>query len=401
MGIVHARAYAVRWARAVPVAADADAALSAARQLVTMSLLLLVATTAAAADRWAPDGDAALYDLLDEGWRVDGRPVAWRRLGADDHLVVLDADAVVLDVTDAEAVRDWVGRGGLLWVIGDPPEGLDHVVRGSISVRARLPLFHDLAIGARLPDGPARAFLDYAEGMAPLAFAPWWVVPTDTDDPIRCTEDDPCGTVAEGYIAPVATFLCEGRGAIGFVADRRVFANAAFVDPHNARALLQLLRSPVAACELDLPLEPVARIASSASGDVPPLEALRQARLLPAVAQLLAGWMLLAWSLGVPFGPPRGEAVDARREFADHFRALANRWRRGGATRWALARLASWWLARRGADGLTRDSVAAGWPPERLARHLAAWRDAAATPGAPGPSDSEHLEALWTLIRRR
>lgn len=400
LAIVLARAESVQWARRAATATEADAALGAARSLLGLAVLLLVATPAWGADRWAPDGDAALYALLDEGWRVDGRPVAWDRLGPDDHLVVLDARRILLDPADAEAARDWVGGGGILWVIGDPPVGLDHVVLPSQPVRQDLTVFHDVALAPHLPDGPARAFVTFADGMAAPAHAAWWIEPRDVDDPVRCTLSEPCGVVADGYLAPVATFLCEGRGAIGFVADPRAFANAAFVDPHNARAVLQLLRSPSPTCDIALPLVPVARIASSTSSDIRPLDALRSARLLPAVLQLLVGWTVMVWSLGVPFGPTRPQVDDARRAFVDHLRALANRWRRTRATAWPLSRLAAWWLARRGVDGLQRAAQSAGWSSERFARHLAAWRAAAASRAADAATDLEHMEALWTLIRR-
>ncbi len=402
--VVLTHAESVRWARRPSSREDAVAALTAARSVlgaVLPALLFFVAFPAFADERWEPDGDAALYDVVDAGaWVTDRRAIAWDALDSDDHLVVLDTTAVWITDDDATSLMAWVHDGGLLWVIGDPPESMATGVHASQPVRSRLVMLSYETSVPRLPSGPERAFLGVDEDVEYTA--EWWVEPRDDHDPVRCTEEDPCGVLEAPKVAGVAMYSCRGKGAIGVIADPRVSFNAAFVDPHNAVALRQMFQRPVAVCGLALPLAPAARFATRTSSRVDPAGALAAARLLPAVAQLLVGWSVLAWALGVPFGRPRDPADSERRAFSDHLRALANRWKRGGATHWPLAKMASYWLHRRGADRLARDAAALGWSPEKVAHHVTAWTVAASTPTSPdSPADREHLEALWSVLRRR
>ena len=193
-----------------------------------------------------------------------------------------------------------------------------------------------------------------------------------------------------------------GGGWLVRLPDGHILRNAAFVRPENeafAHALGGFLRDG----ELGAPVrsgrvEVVVGVLAEGAGG--PLDSLRNANLLPLVAQLLVVLALAAWWRGVPFGRPRDPAGRARAAMRDHAAALGARYRALGATRRVAASLAALWLERLGAVGLAAAAERHGRTPAQ-ARDLVARAKALAD--APEdvdrPDDLEIVEELWTITR--
>lgn len=362
---------------------------AADRLLRALGVALLVAILAAddaraqIADRYGPDGDAALRDLLvawghDAGFRLRG----FATLDETTDALVLDTTFVTPDAEGWASVRAWVEAGGVLVVAGptELPELGTLVFFDTPLQVVGTPILGDLLLPVpRLPGGLTRGF-DGGQGEA-------WVV----------------GEGAHGEATVAVQVVPLGQGVVVGIAEARLLWNGALVHPDNERFLGDLLYAGQGA--LGWPLPPRARVelATTATAESPtPSSSILNADLLPFVGQLLVTWALLGLSLGIPFAILKDPAEQGRIAFADHVRALGLRWWRLRASRHALAAMGGLWLHRLGPTGLRHAAIRAGRDPWRADELVAAVKRAVDDPAGPDdPRDLEWMEELWTITRSR
>jgi hypothetical protein len=184
------------------------------------------------------------------------------------------------------------------------------------------------------------------------------------------------------------------------LADDFLFRNASLLCADNAAALDALLRDGGSSVEL----------AGDLTGLVSsnPIQSVQRGRLGPALLQLTAFLLLFFVCRGARFGRPLPTQRSARREFAEHVRALGLHYARARAERVALAALGAYAIERlrercglhvdRSLSGLA-EAVAArsGRPVGEVMRMLLEARDAGK--GVPADKDARDLETAWQMCR--
>lgn len=392
-----------RWAARV-LSADlaAQAVAAAARILAALFLawVLLSPGVAQASRRHAPDGDAALYAVVQAaGFTLADDVDALSKLDPSVGLVVLDLTALSPSAADWEALVKWVGEGGVLVLGGDPAPWRD--LMGSAE-----PAFLDALGGAvrpqlGVPNTRSRGLARRQGVVAPVwPEEPGWqwcgargerlvvVRPGGPEaPPLRCA-------------SPVyVQALAEGLGWVVSVADPAILRNAAMVVPANRTFLPDLLWAGHREGYWSLPRGTRVLMATRMLASPPtPVGSLAHARLLPFVVHLLVLWALLAAWRGWPLSPLRDEAEEGRLDFVEHARALGRHWKDHGATRHAGAAAVRRELARLGPVALRHTATQAGWTAERATAWVAHLETMAADPDGPGhPDDIPAVEALWNL----
>lgn len=378
------RAIAADAARAAVGAAERVIAAIGAAALVGW----LLAPGDARANRYDPYGDAALLTLYtnagyDAGWRLRGL----RGLEPEIDVLVLDLGTVALAAPDADALRAWVSDGGVLVVGGD--------------ASALFPELGAFVAAEPLGEGPIVGFpvaagLDWPDADLPIPRWPGGSLGAYVEtEGLRLVDADPDGA------AVVA--LAYGDGAVLAIADARLLTNGALVSPANEAFLAAAPYVPVDVGLADLPVPARLQLATRAGEESEnPLSSLANARLLPAVLQLLALGALIGLWRGWPFAPLRDPPAEGRRSFAEHVRALGLRYASSRASRRALGAFAGLWLGRVGRAGLELAARRAGLDPAAARDLLARAERAAADPdGDAQPTDLTDLEELWRITRHR
>jgi hypothetical protein len=387
-----------RWGRLPLAPADARAAIDAAARLVgggmVLAALLWSASPASAAPEHEPDGYAGLI----EAWRGVGVDAKARVRGLNPvgeavSLLFIDLDRYPLDTVTSEAVLAWVLDGGILVLAGDPPDELGLTLVPTPA--------HDLQRGVEVladpiwPGGPrAVVLLDGDGDVQPVVgSSPEPMV----DGEIRALDGDRASAV----------WLYWGDGGVLVVPDGRALRNGALVRAENvafARELLQFAGGRAGSALVGRVDVVVAPPAAGAAG---PLQSLAYAGLLPIVLQGLLALALAAWWLGAPFGPALAGPELARRDLADHARALGHHYRDLRAGRSAARAFAALWLDRLGSVGLQAAAERQGATPDAAralvarARALADSPDASSAPNDPAEPYLATLEELWTITRNR
>lgn len=390
---VVAMAEAFRFGHRAPDEGAARAALEAAARLVRAGglLLLLLALGGAEAraqtpERYGPNGDAALLELLDRwGYAASWRITPLDTLGDEVDVLLLDATTLTPDEATWEAVRAWVEEDGGVLVVAGPTGALP-----------------ELGIGV-VAEGPLQV-----TGPAARAGLP---VPVFVTEPFATLPDGAEPWLVDGAGHAVVHSQRLGRGVLVAVADAHLIWNASLAVPANERFLGDLLLAgkvhdgwPVQA-PVRVQLATQGAVASSGGGGGAgnnPLSALARSDLLAFVLQLLALWALLGLWRGWPFGPRHDPPDTGRLRFADHLDALGERYRRVGDTRAMLVAYADLWLARLGPGGLQLAAEAKGWSPEAAKAWVAGLEALVAAPEGPAADDDlERMEALWTMVEGR
>ena len=356
----------VRWGRRPTDAAGAAQVLAVARRLVGVALLCALALPARAApgSRYGPWGDAGLRAILeDAGYDVVRGVTEFSELTEDHDVLWLDLLFVDPGPDGWDAIREWVGEGGVLIVGGDPSPGFDGVglhrlATGESVVWVRytgLARQHLLDARPAWPGGSTYEFcmaddtswsaFVFAEEAADTDV----VAPSDTDA-VVCAE------------RALVTGWGWGDGALVMVADASVFANAALILPENRAFLAELPWLADRSGARGLPPRP--RVVLATSGRVPRDASdpgpLANPRALPLVAQLALVWLLAVPWLAARRVPARDPDAPVRVDLLAHADALATHVRRSGDGAWAAQRVAAWAVEAYGVAGLTRAAATAG-----------------------------------------
>lgn len=386
-----------RWAGRILSHDTATRALDAAGRLLAMLLLawaLLVPTDALAARRHAPNGDAALWELLDEAGWVRVEDATWLR-DVDDtvDVVVVDLYGVRPTPEDWDALKVWTRQGGILVLGGPPPKGDE-----AFELLGRHDLFSVVDDGVLelgsldgdrvpvpvWPGGPTYA---YCDAVLPLVGVP------DDAERLQSEAFSDCPRAA-----PIAAMPMRDGWVVG-IADPMLLRNGALMVPENRTFLLGWLEAgePLWGPAPDAPRVLLATV-SAGDGPQSPAGALSNARLLPFVLQLGVTWALAAFAFGWPLRRLRDGDEARRLAFAEHAEALGRHWEVVGDRRHAAAALAGLLLDRHGARGLAGLLVARGMAPA-AARDLVG-RAEALVDGrtTSGDGDVATVEALWTTL---
>ena len=337
-------------------------------------------------ERYAPDGDAALLEVLE----LHGYEATWRLRNLAD--LDGEVDVLILDLTALEPVPEhweridaWVDEGGVLVVGGDAstpfpalgaavPAPTPHEVHPDFAA-AGLPV-------PRWPDGEVTGW-DGAELR--------WIV-RSADGP-----------------APVAV-LDHGAGVVVAIADARLLWNGSFVDPANEQFIGGLV---YAGQGLEgWPVATPARVQLATWGSVGepqqdsqgcnnPADSLARAGLFAFLLQLAITWGLAGLWRGLPFAPLRDPRGEERASFSDHLVALGTRYWRLRAEGHAARASAALWAARLGPHGLELAAQRGGASPaEARAWALRIEAVARRAPDDDTPVDPALMEELWRLTRR-
>ncbi len=442
----------LRWAgRTLTTDRARDAVHAAARILgaALCALLMLWPHVAhAGARRLAPDGDAALYEIMkDVGYKVNTTGGVFEDLNDDVGAMILDLYSVQPASEDWDRIRAWVEDGGLLIVAGNAsaqlPElgvwrrfsGLtDSTRRSAIALEVRMSM-------PRWPGGPNQELCSARPDAVPLVVLPGdaatlpsipvavaVVIGGDTD--LRATDSDPRTANVGGFLATVddtddtgdldtaappslpldlrcpepAQVLAVRRdlGWVIGISDPMILRNAAMIVPANPAFLLELVGADP---RVRVPwgvapgAEMVIASASWMAQPSNPVESMANARMLPFVLHLLLWWALLALWRGWPLAPLREPPAEGRLAFTEHVRALGRQWETRGASRHAASQVAQLALQRHGTAGLAALAHRAGLDPAQI---VSTTVDLAEHPDGPDrPDDLEFMEALWTLISTR
>jgi hypothetical protein len=145
-------------------------------------------------------------------------------------------------------------------------------------------------------------------------------------------------TFASAENRPYVLEMQHGEGTLLLFADEDFLQNASLSVGDNGFFAFSLLNRPETVLELVGPW--------TGGGADSTLGAVKNAGMGPLLAQLCFVALLFGWSGGVAFGSRRDPKVQRRRAFRDHVVALGDNYRRGRATRFALATYGSWLVER-------------------------------------------------------
>lgn len=390
-----------------PSSAAADALAAAGRLLgglVVMAMLVLAPTEASAqaVSRYRPYGDAAFADL----YRIHGYEVRWRLRSLEDlddddaDLLVIDAAAVMPSVEDWDAVRTWVERGHVVFVLGDATGAFPElgITKRSMS-------------GEVFASGPAR-LADLAPPVLPDPFSVY-ELPRSAPDPDG-TVGSPEVWFEDGSGGAVVVAMRVGDGAVLSAADMRFGDNISLSIPANEELLGELPLIGQAQRGWPIATPPRAQLAmrpslvSDSNAAQNPFLSLARAELLPFLLQFLLLWTVVALWKGWPMGPLRDPPQRGRIRFADHVEALGERYERLRASRYALRAYAGLWLQRLGPKGLTLAATASGMGREEAASFVSELEslveetddqgDIARPSAREAQADIERMEVLWRMV---
>ncbi len=377
-----------RWGGQSKANTEARSVLAAAERILALvvPVLMLAVLLGASGNayRYGPQGDAGLFDLLaDYDYEV-----SWRLRGLDS-MEMGDTDVLILDLSgvtptddDWTALSDWVRTGGVLVVGGNSTDAF--------------PL-----LGDWVQTEPSST-LPLVGAMAVTAWSP---TPSWPDGPRAGWERSPnVMWVSEGSIA-IVQHLRIGEGAVIAIADERLLWNGALVSPDNEIFLGNMIRLGPNNGWWDLPEDRPATVqlaTMSSAGSSTPMESLFNANILAFTLQLLLLLVLGSLWKGWPFAPLKDPPHEGRKRFAEHVLALAGRYHRLGATRFAMNRYASLWLMRLGRSGLIAAAVRNG--SSQSEAHGFADRIEAAAADHTGPNSPQNLklmEELWRVTSKQ
>jgi len=399
-----------RFGHREPPSDGAAAALAAASRLLGSVVVLLLVLSGAnpalaqTASRYKPYGDAAFAEL----YRLHGYEVRWRLRGltdlkdADADVLLLDALAVQPSTEEWDALREWVARGHVLFVVGDASMGFPEFGTSTFS-----------SSRGAFAVGPLRA----AGGAPPVFPEPSQVfqLPASTGA-LRGTADVGVPEVwaEDGAGDALVVSIAVGAGAVVAVADTRLGDNVSLVSPANEELLGEVPLIGQAMRGWPLASPPRVQLAMRPSNVTSenqannPLESLARAELLPFVLQFLLLWTVVALWRGWPMGPLRDPPERGRIRFADHVEALGERYQRLRASRHVLKAYAGLWLQRLGPKGMTLAATAAGFSREDAQRFVAELEvlvdgtdeegGSAQTSARAARADLERMEALWSMV---
>jgi hypothetical protein len=290
--------------------------LSLLRRLAVLSLFLLPlallgcgARRAAGGPNDEDHGPAGLYVLkhllADQGASVHMRVAPLSKLDAKVGVVLMYG--AELEELEQKHVLEWVRAGGKLVVVGSS----DFAEAGEVEMS-----MHGCgSVAERGPNADLPPVKLAVIGEESLRLAP---TPAST---VAHRVDVTCG----GYPYIVTSLLDEG--SITFIPEREFLTNASLSVADNASIAAELLLGPEGTTELVGPW--------TGDGSQSPVQAIKQAGLLPVMLQLLALALLLALRQGTSFGVRRDVLTRSRRAFADHVRAVASTYARANASRLA------------------------------------------------------------------
>ncbi len=404
--VVVSMAERFRFGHQEPPSSEAADALAAAGRLlgglVVLAMLVLAPSGASAqtASRYRPYGDAAFAEL----YRIHGYEVRWRLRGLED-LSDDDADVLVIDSVAVEpsqeqwdAVRSWVEKGHVVFVLGDATGGFPE-----LGVTTRSASSDIYAVG------PARL----ADMAPPVVPEPFSVYELPRSAPTEAGVGRPEAWFEDGAGGAVVVAMRVGDGAVLSAADMRFGDNVSLSIPANEELLGELpligqaqgwpIATPPRA---QLALRP--SLVSDSNEANNPLESLARAELLPFVLQFLLLWTVVALWRGWPMGPLRDPPERGRIRFADHVEALGERYERLRASRHALRAYAGLWLQRLGPKGLTLAATASGMGREEAASFVSELEalveesedqgDVARPSAREAQADIERMEVLWRMV---
>ncbi len=355
-------------------------------------MIVALAVSAHAWDRWGPTGDAALAAAMeDAGWDVDRTPIRFSGDDTTSAMIVVDVDRVWLSTEDRDALWAFASGGGHVFAVG-ADIGLTWPELGGTVGRVPDPwiLGHREDFRHTRPDGHDLGWVGPGEATV-------WRDIVDGEDS-TCTDLDPCLAPTDRDWVALLAQIPVGQGSFVVMPDARMLYNASFVDPGNT-AWLAALRDWLDGDTTFVRDGAIVRLATSSVERPNPWQALARADMLPFVVQLLAFWTLLVLAAGTAMAPRTPAGAAATTGLAEHVRALARQQRRLDDTAWALASAARLHLARRGGDALVRAAIQRGRDPAEAT----AWRrrlEAIAASPEPisSPTDRADLEDLWNLI---
>lgn len=349
--------------------------LSAVRRVVGGLAAVLVVVALVGADddaRYGASGDVAVRRVLeDAGYVVTYRLRPLGDLDAGVDVLLLDQAGVAPSEQDWEALRGWVEAGGVLWLGGPPPEAFPELGVGTIG---RYAVEVGKAARPIWPEDVAYAGIEGGTG----------------------------GVVVGSKQGPVLVArIGLGAGVVVNLADPRLLWNGAMVAPVNESFLLGLVERERGGALPEEPQDTRIELALvSAAGAESPMASLLNGRLLPFVAQLLVTMALAGLWLGWPFSPLADPPSTNRASFAEHVRALGDRYARLRASSHVYRAAARYVVARFGVPGLVSAAERAGRSPSDAAAF--ARRVQSDAQGRDEWPDATHrLEELWNITRPR
>jgi hypothetical protein len=291
-----------------------------------------------------PAGDELFYEVLKrQGVGVDALDGPLGSLpppGIDQGpAVVVDAETTPLDDETGEHLVEWVRSGGVLVLFG-APEAWPRAFRAK-PARSE----SSVLSASYRPEGAPTVVTLAAQVVDPAAFElDRLPAPADTpahapkpqNGPDDDADDDERPETAEvvasfGDRATYAAAWPSGAGVVLGVASDELTTNAGLARAANAAALIAILshadRSSFA-------------IAEPEDGTAPPsspVTALKRAGLGLALAQAIAGVLVLFVATGARLANPRPASPPRRRAFVEHVEAVGALYARTGAARHALA----------------------------------------------------------------
>jgi hypothetical protein len=284
----------------------------------------------------SPSGTEAIVETMKAaGFKIRHR--VERLTALNRPLTLVLRPETVLDEPTWSYLLAWVRRGGHLLVAGVSP--LPDVLSLRIVADGE-GMIHPVTKQPLSPEDEAR-LLPNAEWAPDEAMAMPPGLHLESSDP-----DLPRDAFALGRgLVPVGADLQWGDGRVLVIADGRLFTNIALAVQHDAdllrASLLRLSSSPT-------PEGTEVEICDgwTGAGAQTPLESVQQARLTPAMVQLLILLALLFLWKGTAFARLRDPPVEGRRAFADHVRALGLTYQRARASRYVEGLYAVWALDR-------------------------------------------------------
>jgi len=359
--------------------------------VVLLFLALVNSSAEASTDAYSPEGSAALQTVFEnQGYDVAWRLRSVRTITDEVEFLVLDATSIRMGEEDWSAVRTWVEEGGALLVAGDVEKGFPEMgVRMVPSEQAVLQPSGNWDGWEGLPVLPYGPLYLYEPSEAHVLVNGLWTTGVPMQSPVETQE------------GALIAYLPLGWGHVFALADERLLWNASLIVPENERLLGQIFDGVLTSEDTgvsgrgQLELALIGGVAASSTAD-----SLFEARMLPFVVQLLLLMAVAVFWLGWLFGRPKPQLQSDRHHFAEHVRALGQRYAQLRASRRVLVAHADLCLQRIGPHGLEAAFVRAGHAREEARRRVGELVAIVNHPDEPSSStDFTVLEDLWTVIK--
>ena len=381
------------------------------RGLAFVMMLILAsgsATSEAAEWPYEANGNAAFKPLFeaagyDVSWRM--RPI--RNLDSSVKYLVLDTFQVAMGEEDWNALGAWVHDGGRLIVVG-PIEGILNEPSDWLYTESSVTVENVQASDETAVHYPALPFAfqygysmgGWDEELFAFTGGDWSEISLSDEDEqqveFKGTRRDAVTLVGVSWFERYE----EPSGLVIGVADPNLLLNGALLSDQNVAFWSDLFRRGESIFYLEPLSDKTLELAIVAMAESPPnpVESLVNARLLPAVLQLILLMVVAALWLGWAFGPLKQQTERWRQSFSEHPRALGQRYASVGDADHILRTQADFWVRRLGLVGLARAFRRAGYTPtqadeaahrfQRIAQQKQTSTDPIAT-----------MEELWNVTK--